>query len=246
MSMGTMADLKVEETELVELELDGRKVTAPVLMVPGHPDGAITVHLGFGRAVKDYRVGSGVGFDAYKLRTTTTLLSGAGATAKRIPGSYYDLCVTKVHNVEHRGSFAQQDLEKKEYDTQGTYSLAGHEAMERSIIRYATVEEAKKNPKFAEEGASGTYVNKVGYGPQGENPAHGAVSWQKETNISMFPDAWQYDRKDPSTLKVQNSWGMTIDMNSCIGCNACVVSCYAENNIPVVGREQVKVGRNMQ
>ena len=236
-SIATMAELKAEETELIELELDGRKVTAPILMAPGHPDGVITIHVGLGRSVEAGRVGAGVGFNAYKLRTAAAPLVANGATAKRISGSYYDLCVTKVHNVEHRGSFAQHDLERPLYDTQGTFSLAGHEAMERSIIRYATVEEAEKDPDFAHKGASGTIVNKVGYMPQGEAPA-------KEE--SFFPDSWNYQKTDPSSLKVQNAWGMAIDLNSCIGCNACVVSCYAENNIPVIGREQVKIGRNMQ
>src|SRR6201998_105883 len=82
----------------------------------------------------------------------------------------------------------------------------------RQCLSTGTLEEYKKNPGFAHEGA--------------ELPA-----------------------KDDSLYKEfaypGYAWGMSIDLNKCNGCNACVVACQAENNIPVVGKEQVMRGREM-
>jgi molybdopterin-containing oxidoreductase family iron-sulfur binding subunit len=205
-SGATLTKLGLVEDDIVELTVAGRKVKAPVIVAPGHPDNSVTVHLGYGRQFAG-RVGSGAGFDAYLIRTAASPFYAVG-TIKKVEGKW-GTAITKSHFQDHRGkTFGQQG--------NGNNSLEADEAItERGIIRYATLAEYKANPGFANEG-----------------PGHEKT----DKSVTLFPN-WEYK---------ENAWGMSIDMNSCTGCNACIVSCYAENNIPVVGKQQVRIGRNMQ
>ena len=86
----------------------------------------------------------------------------------------------------------------------------------RKIVSAGTLEEYKQNPKFAQEGDERPPKDK-----QGE------LTLYKEFSYPGY------------------AWGMAIDLNNCNGCNACVVACQSENNIAVVGKDQVMRGREM-
>ena len=86
------------------------------------------------------------------------------------------------------------------------------------ILRQSTSEDWKKNASNAD------YFKKMG------------IDAHAPENFSLYTNP---------PLDDVHAWGMTVDLNSCIGCSACMVACQSENNSPIVGKEQVIKGREM-
>jgi molybdopterin-containing oxidoreductase family iron-sulfur binding subunit len=179
--------LSIATEDVVELELNGKKVTGPVWIQAGHPDNSVTIFLGYGRK-RAGRVGTAQGFDAYALRTSANPWIASGVKISKTGATY------------------------KLASTQGYQSMDTPDGAHRPLVREATLEEYKKEPDFAKED---------------ETPK----------DLTLY-EPYPYDKED-------YAWGMTIDLNSCVGCNNCMLACQSENNIAVVGKEQVVIGRHM-
>lgn len=182
MSAATAMQLGVRSEDVVNLRHRGYSVLAPVYVADGHPDGAVTLTLGGGRARAGH-VGDAVGCNAYAVRTSNALWFGRGLDVQRT-GARHAFVVTHTHHT-----------------TEG-----------RELIHITPIETFRKNPQFVRSEES-----------------------SPERPTSIIPD-WKYEGY---------AWGMVIDTNVCIGCNACVLGCQSENNIPVVGKEEVLRGREM-
>ncbi|MGA2855278.1 MAG: TAT-variant-translocated molybdopterin oxidoreductase [Candidatus Sulfotelmatobacter sp.] len=179
--------LGIKTEDVVELELNGKKITGPVWIQAGHPDNSVTVTLGYGRT-RAGRVGTAQGFNAYALRTTGAPWIATGLQIRKTGDTY------------------------KLASTQGYQSMDTPDGAHRPLVRETTLEEYRKEPNFAKEE---------------EVP-------KELTLYTPYP----YDKED-------YTWGMSIDLNSCVGCNNCMLACQSENNIAVVGKEQTVIGRHM-
>ena len=213
-------DTGKEHTYIGELTVNGRKVVGPLHIQPGLSNFTIVLPLGYGRSVTGH-VGTGSGFNAYAVRSSDAMGFATGASI-RLTGERKKLANTQEH-----------------------WSMEG-----RDIVREANLTEFNANPNYAAgigmESHTPANLGNEGARLPGESDAayaariHGGNPTSAQASLPRGNSLYQTPNFDGL-----HQWGMSIDLNTCIGCNACVVACQAENNIPIVGREQVGRGREM-
>ena len=194
-------------SDVVSLQLGPHAIPAAAIWImPGHPDDAVTVHLGYGRT-RAGRVGSHAGFNAYQLRTADAPWFASGLVLRKTGGRY------TLASTQHHHAMEGRDLVRA-----GTVGEFAADPQGFGRFRHGSPEVAREHAH-----GRGPLEHKTPHGPPGQQP------------LSLY-EPFEYPRY---------KWGMAIDLTACTGCSACVIACQAENNIPVVGKDQVTRGREM-
>ncbi len=201
---------------------NGYTVNLPIIVVPGMHNDVVAVATGFGR---DAQVGRAAASDATKGgKNAYPFTSFNGNTREShsdvtitATADTYEVALTQTHNsYEARPIMHEFTLEEFSKDPKVLLKERGAEIAEFAAIPW--IEEGKEA-----EGGEGEKII-------GENTEEGY-----RANGTLYTN-YQYEGV---------KWGMSIDLNTCTGCGACVVGCMAENNISVVGKYHVLKNHEM-
>ena len=222
MNPNLMDRLKLAQEDYVTVEVGGRKIVGPVWPSFGHPDNSATVTLGYGH-VRMGNLANNCGFNANFIRTSDApwVVGGAKITAA---GGKASVATTENHHILEESKDGKTKTIHSEGDLYGQ--------PRREIIGIQSIEDYKKSKKLFENDANQK-------DPYAEPTLYPDVVGGPEELPAPLVSDYAFDFKEFPV------WAMTIDMNTCIGCNACTIACQAENNIATVGKDQVLRGREM-
>ncbi len=212
--------------DVIRLTRGEQSVELPVWIVPGLADGSIAVTLGYGRSVDSNRPERSTPFWDTDDKTD---IYGHGALASGVGRNVAPLRDASLRSILTDVDIAVTGRTYRIITTQD-YGVLDIEA--RPLLRIGTLDEYRSNPTFALES---------------EVPTPGS---DEKTDFQDYPMLWQ-DRHPANDAAMRdssyyrNQWGMVIDLNACTGCGTCILACQAENNVQVVGKEEVGNGREL-
>ena len=212
---------------MAELRLGEEKVEAPVWVQPGQADNCVGLPLGYGRTGK-LRIAN---FE-YESRP---LINNEFFGSEKIPVGGFDFYPLRSHpgvSIVRGGKIRSTGKAYPLSSTQEHWSMEG-----RPIIREATLAEYRKS-----EAKRASEIDKEDYNEKHFFPDNLGLGSHARNEGKIYKHPY---KANPETQSDMHQWGMSVDLNSCMGCNACVIACQSENNIPIVGKEQVANGREM-
>ena len=193
----------------------------PVYPSPGQAPGTVGIALGYGRG----EGGANIGKAAFQTKEYGGQVTDENGNAKPVGKNAFRMVQTATGTMEYT---ATGTIENKNVNYPIATTQIHRTVMARnSIIRETTLD---------------TYINhsKDAYNPDWKLQKIDEHGHHVEAPLAEF-DLWDAHPVE----NVGHRWGMTIDLNSCFGCGSCLVACQVENNVPVVGKDEVRRGREM-